>query len=62
MTLEQYAQISNYTTFAATCVLGLALLAYVAEWAFARKVEANAHSATYASRASPSTHVAAKVV
>ncbi|MBM9462270.1 c-type cytochrome biogenesis protein CcsB [Aeromicrobium sp. YIM 150415] len=42
MTVEQFAQISNYTTVAATCVLGLALLAYVAEWAFARKVEANA--------------------
>lgn len=40
MTLEQYAQFSNYSMGAATCVLGLVFLAYAAEWALARKVEA----------------------
>ncbi|TSD58159.1 c-type cytochrome biogenesis protein CcsB [Aeromicrobium piscarium] len=38
MRLEQYAQISNYAMVAATCVLALAFVAHVAEWAFARKV------------------------
>ncbi|OUZ06323.1 c-type cytochrome biogenesis protein CcsB [Aeromicrobium sp. PE09-221] len=38
MTLEQYAQISNYAMVAATCVLALAFVAHAAEWAFARKV------------------------
>lgn len=35
MTLEQYAQISNYSMVAATCVLALAFVAYVGDWAMA---------------------------
>ena len=38
MTLEQYAQASNYLIAAATGVLALAFVAYVAQWGFARKV------------------------
>ena len=38
MTLEQYAQASNYLIAAATGVLALAFVAYVAQWAFARRV------------------------
>jgi cytochrome c-type biogenesis protein CcsB len=38
MTLEQYAQASNYLVAAATVVLALAFVAYVAQWGFARKV------------------------
>ncbi|RLV56335.1 c-type cytochrome biogenesis protein CcsB [Aeromicrobium phragmitis] len=41
MSLEQYAQFSNYAMVSATCVLALAFLAHVAEWALARKVEAS---------------------
>lgn len=39
MTLEDYAQISNYTVAAATGILALAFVAYVAQWGFARNVE-----------------------
>lgn len=35
MTLEQFAQISNYTIASATGVVALAFLAHLAEWAFA---------------------------
>ena len=38
MTLEQYAQASNYLIAAATVILALAFVAYVAQWGFARKV------------------------
>lgn len=38
MTLEQYAQFSNYAIASATGVLALAFVAYVAQWGFARKV------------------------
>ena len=38
MTLEQYAQASNYLIAAATAVLALAFVAYVAQWSFARTV------------------------
>ena len=38
MTLEQFAQASNYLIAAATVVLALAFVAYVAQWGFARKV------------------------
>lgn len=38
MTLEQYANLSNYSVASATIVLALGCLAYVAEWAFTRKV------------------------
>ncbi len=38
MTLERYAQASNYLIAAATGVLALAFLAYVAQWALARRV------------------------
>src|SRR5687768_16623233 len=38
MTLEQYAQASNYLIAAATGVLALAFVAYVAQWGFARRV------------------------
>ncbi|WP_293782119.1 c-type cytochrome biogenesis protein CcsB [uncultured Aeromicrobium sp.] len=41
MSLEQYAQFSNYAMVSATCVLAFAFLAHVAEWALARKVEVN---------------------
>lgn len=39
MSLEQFAQLSNYTMVAATCVLALAFVCHVADWAMARKVE-----------------------
>jgi cytochrome c-type biogenesis protein CcsB len=38
MTLEQYAQASNYLIAAATGILALAFVAYVAQWGFARTV------------------------
>ena len=38
MTLAQYQQISNYAVASATVVLGLAFIAYVAQWGFARNV------------------------
>ncbi len=38
MTLEQYAQASNYLIAAATVILALAFVAYVAQWGFARTV------------------------
>ena len=38
MTLAQYQQISNYAVASATVVLGLAFVAYVAQWGFARNV------------------------
>jgi cytochrome c-type biogenesis protein CcsB len=38
MTLEQYAQFSNYAIASATAVLALAFVAYVAQWGFARQV------------------------
>ena len=38
MTLEQYAEASNYLIAAATGILALAFVAYVAQWGFARKV------------------------
>ncbi|MFI5426768.1 c-type cytochrome biogenesis protein CcsB [Aeromicrobium sp. UC242_57] len=38
MTLENYAQISNYAVASATIVLALAFVAYVAQWGFARGV------------------------
>lgn len=38
--LEQYAQFSNYAIASATVVLGLAFLAYLVQWAVARKVVA----------------------
>lgn len=38
MTLENYAQISNYAVASATLVLALAFVAYVAQWSFARKL------------------------
>src|SRR5687767_6049975 len=38
MTLEQYAQASNYLIAAATVILALTFVAYVAQWGFARKV------------------------
>jgi cytochrome c-type biogenesis protein CcsB len=38
MTLAQYEQISNYAVASATVVLGLAFVAYVAQWGFARNV------------------------
>jgi cytochrome c-type biogenesis protein CcsB len=38
MTLEQYAQASNYLIAAATVILALAFVAYVAQWGFARRV------------------------
>ncbi len=38
MTLAQYEQFSNYAVAAATVVLALAFVAYVAQWGFARKV------------------------
>ena len=38
MTLEQYAQGSNYLIAAATVILALAFVAYAAQWGFARKV------------------------
>ncbi|UYM06924.1 c-type cytochrome biogenesis protein CcsB [Solicola gregarius] len=38
MSLEQYANFSNYSVASATVVLSLACLAYIAEWAFTRQV------------------------
>ncbi|MCW2800286.1 MAG: ccsB [Aeromicrobium sp.] len=38
MTLAQYEQISNYAVASATVILGLAFIAYVAQWGFARNV------------------------
>jgi cytochrome c-type biogenesis protein CcsB len=38
MTLAQYEQISNYAVASATVILGLAFVAYVAQWGFARNV------------------------
>ncbi len=38
MTLEQYAQFSNYAIASATGILALAFVAYVAQWSFARNV------------------------
>ena len=38
MTLAQYQQISNYAVASATVILGLAFVAYVAQWGFARNV------------------------
>src|SRR3978361_1694011 len=38
MTLGQSEQISNYAVASATVVLGLAFVAYVAQWGFARNV------------------------
>ena len=38
MSLEQYANFSNYSVASATVVLTLACLAYIAEWAFTRQV------------------------
>lgn len=38
MTLEQFAQASNYLIAAATGILALAFVAYVAQWGFARNV------------------------
>ena len=38
MSLEQYANFSNYAVASATIVLALACLAYLAEWAFTRQV------------------------
>ena len=37
MTLERYAQASNYLIAAATGILALAFVAYVAQWALARR-------------------------
>ena len=37
MSLEQFAQISNYSVASATVVVALAFLAHVAEWGFARQ-------------------------
>jgi len=37
MTLEQYAEFSNYAVASATVVVALAFLAHVAEWGFARR-------------------------
>ena len=38
MTLAQYEQFSNYAVAAATVVLALSFVAYVAQWGFARKI------------------------
>lgn len=38
MSLEQYANFSNYSVASATVVLTLACLAYIAEWAFTRQL------------------------
>ncbi|HLR86011.1 MAG TPA: c-type cytochrome biogenesis protein CcsB [Nocardioidaceae bacterium] len=38
MSLEQYANFSNYAVASATIVLALGCLAYIAEWAFTRQV------------------------
>lgn len=38
MTLEAYAQLSNYTVGSATGILALAFVAYVAQWGFAHKL------------------------
>lgn len=38
MTLEQFAQFSNYAIAAATGILALAFVAYVAQWSFARSL------------------------
>ncbi|MCL3820245.1 c-type cytochrome biogenesis protein CcsB [Aeromicrobium wangtongii] len=41
MTLENYAQISNYAVASATGILALAFVAYVAQWGFARNLPAD---------------------
>ncbi|MDN5852152.1 MAG: c-type cytochrome biogenesis protein CcsB, partial [Actinomycetia bacterium] len=38
MSLEQYANFSNYAVASATIVLALGCLAYIAEWAFTRQI------------------------
>lgn len=38
MTLENYAEISNYAVASATGILALAFVAYVAQWSFARNL------------------------
>src|SRR5690606_5015949 len=38
MSLEQYANFSNYSVASATIVLALGCLAYIAEWAFTRQL------------------------
>ncbi len=38
MTLEDYAQISNYAVASATAIVALAFVAYVAQWGFARNL------------------------
>ena len=55
MSLEQYANFSNYSVASATIVLALACLAYLAEWAFTRQVT----SARRRSRAQQKALVAA---
>ncbi|MEJ7757590.1 MAG: hypothetical protein WKF83_15915 [Nocardioidaceae bacterium] len=60
MTLEGYANFSNYAVAAATVVLALAWLSYVAEWAFGRRqlgVAAAPGSTTRAATASAEAHV-----
>jgi len=60
MTLEGYANFSNYAVAAATVVLALAWLSYVAEWAFGRRqlgVAAAPGSTTRTATASAEAHV-----
>lgn len=46
MTLEQYAQLSNYAIASATVVVGIAFVAHLAEWGFAFRPERQAATAS----------------
>lgn len=55
MTLESYAQLSNYAVASATGILALAFVAYVAQWGFARNVAPERELVAAGSVEAPST-------